>query len=148
MTHTHDRLLNNKCCPRRWEQAYCVRTGCYLPSAENTQQLFCAWVDFELKQNKAQKNNEWNLLFLWGELSWKISSQMAEDRWPCPQNFMCLARFRTEEKNNKLAGGICCLPHRKDNFESRRTPHSPLKGLIFNDIAPIQNFIQIHQSVQ
>jgi hypothetical protein len=57
-----------------------VRAGCYLPSAENTQQLFCVCVHFELKQNKTQKNNEWNLLFLWGELSLKISSQMAEAR--------------------------------------------------------------------
>jgi hypothetical protein len=29
---------------------------------------------------------------------------------------MCLAGFTTEEKNNKLSGGICRLPHCGDNF--------------------------------
>jgi hypothetical protein len=62
-----------------------------------------------------------------GRTKLKKSHKMAEAHWTCPQNFMCLAGFTTEEKNNKLAGGMCRLPHCEDNFEWRCTPHSPPK---------------------
>jgi hypothetical protein len=99
------------------KQAYCVCLTRKYPEIVLHLGPFCT----QAKQD--EKNNERNLRFTWGELSLKNSHQMAEARWPCPQNFTCLACFTTEQKG-KLIGSICWLPRCEDSFEWKSTRHS------------------------